>query len=323
MKSLRQQVKQFKDSPQAVFIEGEPGTGKELIARALHRGSSLNKNACVSVNCAGIDSKLLEAQLFGCLKGAMQGVNTDLVGYFLEARNGSLFLADVDELSDDLQSKLLRLMESGEYSRIGESRILKFNARVISSSNEGLTKKIKNGSFRMDLFHHLSVLNIKVPALRQRGDDSLQLRIHFQNLYEDSIKHFSLDNNAQKLWLEYDYPGNVIELKNLVIRLGTKYPNKILTASELEIELGIDKDDEVQSLKSGFQAGSFNDVWLMKEISSGRFNLHKAVEELEKHCIGIAMEMYDGNLSQVAKVLNLSRNQLFGRVLSKTEKGYE
>ena len=163
-----------------------------------------------------------------------------------------------------------------------------------------------------------------VPALREREKDSLLLRMHFQNLYEDSIKHFSLNEEANTLWIGYDYPGNVRELRNVVIRLGTKYPSRIITRDILEQEFEIDVEKEkVESLKTGFSSGRFNDLWLMKEIGSGEFVLDEALNELENHCINLAMGMFDGNLSKVAKVLHINRSTLYSRIQKNIGKGEE
>jgi DNA-binding NtrC family response regulator len=324
MQVLRQQIEQFSTSLFPVLIEGESGTGKELIAKALHEESSRKDNAYMVINCAAISPNLLESQLFGYVKGAFTGANNDHKGFFAEAENGTLFLDEVGEIPYDVQAKLLRVLESGEYYRVGATECLKSNARIIAASNKSLANEVKEGKLRSDLFHRLSILKIIVPALREREKDSLLLRMHFQNLYEDSIKHFSLNEEANKLWIEYDYPGNVRELRNVVIRLGTKYPSRIITRDILENEFEIDVvKEKVESLKTGFSSGRFNDVWLMKEIGSGEFVLDEALNELENHCINLAMGMFDGNLSKVAKVLHINRSTLYSRIQKNIGKGEE
>jgi len=274
------------------------------------------------INCAAISPDLLESQLFGHVKGAFTGANSNRRGFFSEAENGTLFLDEIGEIPYELQAKLLRVLESGEYYRVGDTECLKSNARIIAASNKNLADEVKEGRFRSDLFHRLSILKILVPALKERGNDRLLLRMHFQNLYEDSIKHFSLNDDANNLWLEYDYPGNVRELRNVVIRLGTKYPSKIITREQLEGEFEIEVEPEqAEKLKAGFKSGRFNDLWLMKEIGSGDFVLDEALRELENHCIDIAMNMYDGNLSKVAKVLHINRSTLYSRIQKNIDKG--
>jgi len=326
MQALRQQIEQFSTSLFPVLIEGESGTGKELIAKALHEESSRKDNAYMVINCAAISPELLESQLFGHVKGAFTGANSNRDGFFSKAEDGTLFLDEIGEIPYDLQAKLLRVLESGEYYRVGDTECLKSNARIIAASNKSLADEVKEGGFRSDLFHRLSILKIHVPALREREKDSLLLRMHFQNLYEDSIKHFSLNDEANKLWIEYDYPGNVRELRNVVIRLGTKYPSRIITRDileqEFEIKVEVEKE-EVECLEKGFSSGRFNDVWLMKEISSGELVLDEALNELENHCINLAMGMYDGNLSKVAKALHINRSTLYSRIQKNTAKGEE
>ena len=322
MQLLRQQIEQLSTSLFSVLIEGESGTGKELIAKALHDESSHKDNAYRVINCSAISPDLLESKLFGHVKGAFVGANSEHRGLLAEAENGTLFLDEVDEIPYTVQAKLLRVLESGEYYRVGDAECRQSSARIIAASNKNLVEEVHQGRFRPDLFHRLSILKIHVPALRERGRDRLLLRMHFQNLYEDSIQHFSLNAEANKLWIEYDYPGNVRELRNVVIRLGTKYPSKIITHEilEAEFETDVEKED-VESLKTGFKSGRFNDMWLMKEIASGEFVINEALIELENHCIDMAMTMYDGNLSKVAKALHIKRSDLYSRIQKNIEEG--
>jgi len=321
MKALRQQIKQFSSSKFPVLIEGESGTGKELIAKALHDESERSDKPYLVINCAAISPELLESQLFGYGKGAFTGATSRHDGFFSEAKDGTLFLDEIGEISYDLQAKLLRVLESGEFYRVGETVCQQSKARIIAASNKILIDEVKAGKFRSDLFHRLSILKIQVPALRERDKDSMLLRMHFQNIYEESIKHFSLDEAANKLWLEYDFPGNVRELRNIVIRLGTKYPAKIVNRKQLEAELEINVLTEGASkLRSGFDSGRINDAWLMEEIEAGDLVLDDALNELENYCINIAMKMYDGNISKVAKVLHINRTTLYSRIQKNVEK---
>ncbi len=322
MKALRQQIEQFSASIFPVLIEGESGTGKELIAKALHDESERADKPYLVINCAAISPDLLESQLFGYAKGAFTGATTKRNGFFTEAKDGTLFLDEVGEIPVDLQAKLLRVLESGEFYRVGETECQQSEARIIAASNKTLADEVKEGNFRSDLFYRLSILQINVPTLRDREKDSMLLRMHFQNFYEESIKHFSLSEEANKLWLQYDFPGNVRELRNIVIRLGTKYPGKIISRQQLEAELEIDFEKaEPANLKSAFSAGRFNDAWLMQEIKEGELILNEALSDLENHCINIAMQMYDGNLSKVAKVLHINRTTLYSRIQKNIGKG--
>lgn len=321
MLALRQQLAQFSTSLFPVLIDGEPGTGKELIARLLHEQSTNNANVYVEINCAVSSASLLESQIFGYIKRT-PGNSIKLVkGAIAEAENGTLFLDQIDEMPDKVQVKFHKFLKTGDYSCVGGTENLKSTLRIITASNKNLLESVNKGKFRAELYHRLSVLRVVVPALRERGNDSMLLRMHFQNLYEKSIKHFSLNSAANKLWIEYDYPGNVRELKNVVIRLGTRYPGRIITREilETEFEVGVVKN-KVEALRTGFSAGSFNDLWLMKEIKSGKFVLDEAIVELENHCIKLAMAMYDGNISKVSEVLHVSREELYRRVQSKTGK---
>lgn len=322
MQVLRQQIEQFSESMFPVLIEGESGTGKELIAKALHQQSSRHHKPYLVINCAAIAKELLEAQLFGYVKGSFTGASKDHNGFFHEAGDGTLFLDEIGEIPYDLQAKLLRVLESGEFYRLGETTVRKAKARIIAATNKNLASEVKKGKFRSDLFHRLSILKIDVPALRYRDQDSMQLLIHFQNMYENQIKHFSLDEAARALWFEYSFPGNVRELRNVVIRLGTKHPGKIIHYDELAAELEMDVEKQPRTeLKAGFDAGRFNDAWLMTQIEGGNFDLNQALGELESRCIQIAMDMYDGNMSKVAKALNINRSTLYSRIQKNEDKG--
>lgn len=318
MQVLRQQIEQFGDSIFPVLIEGESGTGKELIAKALHQHSSRKNKPYLVINCAAIAPELLEAQLFGHIKGAFTGANKDHKGFFQEASDGTLFLDEVGELPYDLQAKLLRVLESGEFYRVGETQCIKSKARVIAATNKTLNDEVKNGQFRSDLFHRLSILKIQVPALHERERDNVLLLQYFQNLYSGSINNFNLDEEAKTLWMNYSFPGNVRELRNIVIRLGTKYSDTSINYKQLANELEMDFDSQKLSEKNDH---AFSDIWIKEKINSGDFKLDKTLQELENHFIEVAMDMYEGNLSKVSKALHINRTTLYSRMHKNDEKG--
>lgn len=322
MQVLREQIERYSATLFPILIEGESGTGKELIARAIYEESIRKDNFYEVINCSATSADLLEAKLFGYVEGDYSAGNYDSQGLLAKTNVGTIFLDEIGEMPYSLQIKLVKFMDSGEYYRKGDTICQKASSRIIAATSKNLSKEVKSGRFRADLYHRLSVLKLQIPALRDREKDSLILKMQFQILFEDSIQHFSLNDEANKLWLEYDFPGNVRELKNLVIRLGTKYPGKIVKRNELESELELEVETEVvESLKTGFKSGRFNDMWLMKEIASGDLILEEAINELENHCIDIAMNMYDGNISKVASVLHISRGSLFSRIQNIKEKG--
>lgn len=308
MRELRAQVARFADTPFPVLVYGESGTGKELVAQALHRSSTRASRPFLTLNCAAFTPDLLEAQLFGHARGAFTGAASARAGFFEDAGDGTLFLDEVGEFPVELQPKLLRVLENGDFYRIGETRPRTSNARIIAATNRNLQSEIRDGRFRQDLFHRLGVLAIEVPALRERGRDRLLLLSHFRDLYATKVAPFSLDDAAERRWLDYSFPGNVRELRNIVIRLGAKYPGGRVGLTALEAELD-----------SG--AESF-DADTLEAIGSGSFRLDDILNAWEQRYIDAALRLADGNLSEAARLLGVNRTTLYSKIqrLSK-EKG--
>ncbi len=312
--ALREQITQFADTIFPVLIEGESGTGKELVATALHQQSKRSSKPYLVINCAAIAPELLESQLFGHTRGAFTGADKSHKGFFEEAADGTLFLDEIGEMAYDLQAKLLRVLESGEYHRIGETRCIKSKARIIAATNKSLQHEVSNGSFRSDLFHRLSILKIQMPPIRERENDCLLLLQHFLQFYADSIKPVKLDNKAEQSWQDYYFPGNVRELRNIVIRLCTKYPGEVITTSQLqqEFEQNLTSDNAYDTEKNMFSSQK-----IQQQIVSGEFNLNLKLKELEEFVIQQAMQLYNGNLSKVAKALQINRTTLYSRMQKK------
>jgi len=310
MQMVNNQISQFADLPFPVLIEGASGTGKELVAKALHENSKRSGEPYLTINCAAIAPDLLEAQLFGHAKGAFTGAVREHKGFFMEVGKGTLLLDELGEMPITLQSKLLRVIESGEFYRIGETRELHSQARIIAATNKNLTEEVKNGNFRNDLYHRLSILNIKLPALNLRGDDVFLLLNTFIEAYADTVSPFVLDDGARELWQQYDYPGNVRELRNIVIRLGTKYPGQSVNKEQLSAEM------EMQLSASALadNATSVSDEMIKQKIQADEFDLDKLIDEIESRSIRIALEMNDNNVSKAAKALKINRTTLYSRV---------
>ncbi|MBX6393423.1 MAG: sigma-54-dependent Fis family transcriptional regulator, partial [Burkholderiales bacterium] len=183
MQKLRSQISQYADSPFPALIEGESGSGKELVANALHRLSSRKDKPFLALNCAAIEPDQVEPALFGCVQGACPGAQTVRSGYLEDAADGTLFLDEVGELPPELQAKLLRVLENGEYQRMGETQRRYSRARIIAATNRDLRQEIRKGRFRADLYHRLSVFTVTVPPLREMDDDKLLLLEHFRAFY--------------------------------------------------------------------------------------------------------------------------------------------
>jgi len=307
MERLRSQIQQFANSPFSVLVQGESGTGKELIAQCLHTQSQRNNAPCLTLNCAAFTTELLEAQLFGHAKGAFTGAMAAKAGFFEEANEGSLILDEIGEMPLQLQSKLLRVLENGEYYRLGETKVRHSQARIIAATNRDLREEVKNGQFRGDLYHRLSVLTIKVPPLSERANDKLLLLENFQNFYKEMGTLFKLDEVARQMWLNYAFPGNIRELRNIVIRLGAKYPNQLVNGEQLEVELESDvAETHMQEMDS--------DEAIERQLNQGNFALDDVLLEWERRYINAALKNSQGNLSQAARILGINRTTLYSKM---------
>ena len=309
--ALREQIGQFGDAPFPVLIEGESGTGKELIAQRLHECSDRRDRPFLAVNCSAFTETLLEAQLFGHAKGAFTGATQARAGFFEEAGDGTLFLDEIGEMPPELQSRLLRVIESGEYYRVGETRARKAEARIVAATNKELLREVDAGRFRQDLYYRLSILPMHVPPLRERGEDRLGLLEYFQAFYKGTVAPFTLDEGARERWLAYPFPGNVRELRNIVIRLGTKYPGREIDAATLEGEL-----DPTASSVSATDSGNAvpTPESARARLEAGAFDLDRHLAEIERAYVRAARDLADGNLSRAAKMLNVNRTTLYSKI---------
>jgi DNA-binding NtrC family response regulator len=310
IEAVRNQIQQFADSPFPVLIEGESGTGKEMIAKALHENSKRKDEPYMVINCASIAPDLLEAQLFGHRKGAFTGADQAHKGFFIEVGKGSLFLDEIGELPLELQSKLLRVLETGEFYRVGETQICQSHARILAATNKVLTEEVSAANFRADLYHRLSILHINMPPLRDREADKQLLLDHFQQLYADTVPPFTLADDAAQLWNSYAFPGNVRELRNIVIRLGTKYPGMTVTRQQLNDEL----ETQLSAETLNEQGPLLTDEYIHSKIESGELKLDELLGDIESRCIRIALEKYNNNISKAAEALHVNRTTLYSRV---------
>ena len=315
LEKLKSQISQYADSPFPALIEGESGSGKEVVANLLHRLSQRKDQPWFALNCAAIAPTLVEPTLFGYSKGAFTGANANKSGYFEDAQEGTLFLDEIGELPLELQAKLLRVLENGEFQRVGETQQRISHARVIAATNRDLRQEIKNGRFRADLYHRLSVFSISVPPLREMGEDKMLLLAHFSRFYAERAKlaPFTLDDGATALWREYRFPGNVRELKNIVIRLTTKYPGQKLSPLELEPELEAQPEAAAEPGAPGDPQALIEQA--QRHLQRERhFNLDDMLKAWEQGYIEAAMRLTHGNVSQAAKMLGINRTTLYSRM---------
>ena len=302
---LCMQIRQIADSPYPVLIEGESGSGKEVTARNLHRCSAHKQAPFLSLNCAAFNGELLESQLFGHVKGAFTGATDTKTGFFEEAGFGTLLLDEVADLPLDLQAKLLRVLEDGEYYRLGETQPRHASARVLAATNKDIFAAIKNGQFREDLYHRLSVLTIRVPSLDERSGDKQDLLLYFMQQVAQEVATFHLDEDALKLWNAYSFPGNVRELRNIVIRLSAKYPGQTIKPEVLKREMsGLQQHTGEPDTKN----------WLDQALRDHGFQLDPLLKAVEKDVIELALSKHRGNISKAAAMLGINRTTLYGRM---------
>jgi DNA-binding NtrC family response regulator len=316
---LKSQLAQFADSPFPVLIEGESGCGKELVARSLHRQSARADKPFFALNCAAIAPTLVEPTLFGYAKGAFTGALATKAGYFEDARDGTLFLDEIGELPIEMQAKLLRVLENGEYQRVGETASLVSRARVIAASNRDLRREVRKGAFRPDLYHRLSVFTLGVPPLREMDGDKLLLLEHFRRFYaeQSSVQAFSLDEGAERRWLAYPFPGNVRELRNIVIRLTTKHAGRRLSAAELEPEFDLTSEAPPDAHPG---EGDILEQALRHLERSRGIRLDEMLQSVERGYIEAALRLTRGNVSQAAKLLGVNRTTLYSRMNNPDDK---
>lgn len=252
MQAVFKMIERVADTDSTILVLGESGTGKELVARALHFNSRRQFAPFVPINCSALPENLLESELFGHRRGAFTGAINDKKGLFQEADGGTIFLDEVGSMPPLLQSRLLRVLQEREIRRVGDNTPVYVNVRVVAAANEPLEKKIKDGSFREDLFYRLNVIPIPLPSLRERRDDIPLLVAHFlkEKVHARTGRPFQLTRQAMELLCAYDWPGNVRELENAIERAATLCEGDVIQAADLPPSLVAAVKDFTPSLDS-------------------------------------------------------------------------
>jgi two-component system nitrogen regulation response regulator NtrX len=282
-----------------VLITGENGTGKELVARAIHRLSSRSDAPFVEVNCAAIPSELIESELFGHIKGSFTGAVADRTGKFEQAHGGTLFLDEVGDMSPATQAKVLRALEQGVITRVGSSKAIQVDVRVVAATNKDLEAEIREGRFREDLFYRLNVVPIEVPPLRERREDIPMLVRHFVDLLEktDRVSPREISSAAVERLQALDWHGNVRELRNTVERL------LILSSGNV---IGV---EDVDLLVSGREGGGGLGAELLQAESFSEFK-----EQAERAYLLQRLREHDWNVSETARSVDMPRSNLYKKI---------
>jgi DNA-binding NtrC family response regulator len=294
------------DSDSTVMIQGESGTGKELVARMLHFNSLRKDRPLVPVNCGAIPETLLESELFGHEKGAFTGATHSRMGRFELANGGTIFLDEIGEMSLPLQVKLLRVLQEREFERVGGNRTIHVDVRIIAATNQDLDTLVEEKRFRKDLFYRLNVIPIVIPPLRERRSDIPLLIDHFLARFNQS-KHTEitgLDPDALHMLTEYDWPGNIRELENMMERLVVLKKHGTLSVEDLPEKI-CRKSSSIE-LKEQFI-----------RFSEDGINLSREVEQYEKHLIMEALRKANGVTSRAAQLLQLNRTTLVEKLKRK------
>jgi two-component system, NtrC family, nitrogen regulation response regulator GlnG len=314
-----------------VMITGESGTGKELVARALHDYGRRRTGPFVPVNMAAIPRDLIESELFGHEKGAFTGALQRSAGRFEQAEGGTLFLDEIGDMPMEAQTRLLRVLQQGEYTTVGGRVPIKTNVRIIAATNKDLRISIQQGIFREDLFFRLNVVPLRLPALRERSEDVPDLVRHFFVLVErEGLTRKSLDGDAMERLKRYRWPGNVRELENLVRRLAALYPQDTITGPVIEAELDTlplaapaAQNANGAARKAGGESESLSSAverHLSDYFSGYRDTLpppglyHRILREIEGPLIGAALAATRGNQIRAAELLGVNRNTLRKKV---------
>jgi two-component system response regulator PilR (NtrC family) len=278
-----------------LLITGESGTGKELVAKAIHFNSPRRDKAFVTLNCGAIPENLLESELFGHMKGAFTGAMYNKRGLFEVADGGSIFLDEVGELPLSMQVKLLRIIQDKEFTRVGGTEPIKVDVRIISASNKDLEEAVREKKFREDLYYRLNVIQIKLPLLRERKEDIPLLADHFFRKYVQELDKEvrEISHDAVKLLVNYDYPGNVRELQNIIERAIALETSNTLTAENLESYM-----NEQRGVKS------IDDT--LFDVPAEGIDLEKVVEDLERNLLLKALQRAKGVKKKAAELLNIN-----------------
>lgn len=296
---LEEQIRIVAPTDAWVLISGENGTGKELVAHTIHALSRRNRKPMVEVNCAAIPEDLIESELFGHEKGAFTGATTMRKGKFDQAHEGTIFLDEIGDMSLKAQSKTLRILQEQKFERVGGTKTIRVDVRVLAATNKNLEAEIEKGTFRDDLYFRLNVIPMRVPPLRERVEDIPELVDEFQKEFSFStnIETKKFSEEVFHILKTYDWPGNVRELKNLVERLMIMTPGEVIQAKDIPSPF-----NGSSGIREGFESAFL------------KGSLKEARGEFEKAFIESKLREFEGNISQTAEAIGIERSNLHKKI---------
>lgn len=290
MKNIYERIIKFASSDANVLITGDTGTGKELVARAIHLLGPRSGRSFIPFNCAAIPASLFESEMFGHAKGSFTGAVTEHIGFFEQAAGGTLMMDEVEELSIEQQAKLLRVLQDRQFRKVGSTKVSHFDVRVLAASNKNLPEMVSKGEFRQDLFQRLNILNIELPPLKQRKEDIPLLVEHFLNQFAQIRQQDPkiVTNELLQKLVDYDWPGNIRELENTLLRAVELSSGNYLREEDFDIfRLKSEADD---------------------------FTLKTALKRFEKEYITQQLAIHNWNVVDTASVLGIDRTNLFRKM---------
>ena len=297
MQQLFTQIQTAATAAITVLIQGETGTGKELVAKAIHNNSPRKTAPFVAINCAAIPAELIENELFGHERGAFTGANEQQIGKFEHTHTGTLFLDEIGDMPPTLQAKLLRVLEEREFQRVGGTCTISVDIRVLTATNRDLADAIEKGDFRSDLYHRLAAFTIGIPPLRERREDIASLAHHFLKKYAAAAKKPIRDipTDALQVLRQHDFPGNVRELKNAIESAVLRETTDLLQPQSLRLHL-------TQEGSQAATGGSTDTTAILP------------LDEVERRAILHALKVTGGNISEAARALRIGRNTLYRKM---------
>ena len=301
MRKIFRTVEKVADSDTTIMLNGETGTGKGLIARAIHRASGRHDKPFIQINCGATPEGLLESEFFGYRRGAFTGAVSDKMGKFEMAKGGTIFLDEIGDMSADLQVKVLRVLEEGEFERVGDTETIKTDARIIAATHRDLEEEVQKGNFREDLFYRLFVIPIMLPTLKERKNDIPYLVDFFLKQFNQkkNLSSAKVTDEAMEIIVNCSWPGNIRELKNLIERLVVLNEGDDIFPQDLPEKMRIENERAAAP---------------KKEVSTEGISFNTAVSEFEKALIVSALEKSNWVKNRAAKLLKIKRTTLVEKI---------